>query len=106
MGRAVSCLDATLPPKTSQLLHAKYQKAKHALKCARVKLRKSASKEYREQYFNTIDTKEVNQQLGLAVPDLEPESQKPGVVVHDSEERRLIAAILCDQTPGLTEEAR
>jgi hypothetical protein len=36
-------------------LHAKYQKAKHALKCARVKLRKSASKEYREHCFNTID---------------------------------------------------
>src|SRR5271170_3170345 len=56
-------------------LHAKYQKAKHALKCARVKLRKSASKEYREQYFDTIDTKEVNQQLSLAVPD--PEVWKP-----------------------------
>jgi hypothetical protein len=87
-------------------LHAIYQKAKHALKCARVKLRKSASKEYREQYFNTIDTKEVNQQLGLAVPDLEPEGWKPGAMVHDSEERRLIAAMLCDQTPGLTEKAR
>jgi hypothetical protein len=87
-------------------LHAMYQKAKHALKCARVKLRKSASKEYREQYFNTIDTKEVNQQLGLAVPDLKPDGWKPEAVVHDSEERRLIAAMLCDQTPGLTEEAR
>jgi hypothetical protein len=87
-------------------LHAMYQKAKYALKCARVKLRKSASKEYQEEYFNTIDTKEVNQQLGLAVPGLEPESQKPEAVVHDSEERRLIAAMLCDQTPGLTEEAR
>jgi hypothetical protein len=28
------------------------------------------------------------------------------VVVYDSEERRLIAAMLCDQTPGFTEEAR
>jgi hypothetical protein len=28
------------------------------------------------------------------------------VVVHDSEERRLITIILRDQTPGLTEEAR
>jgi hypothetical protein len=40
------------------------------------------------------------------VPDLEPEGWKPGAVVHDSEERRLIAVMLCDQTPGLTEEAR
>jgi Protein of unknown function (DUF3435) len=87
-------------------LHTRYQKAKHALKCARVTLRKAASKEYREQYFNSIDTKEVNQQLGLASPDLEPQGSTPPVVVHDSEERRLIAEILCDQTPSLTEEAR
>ena len=87
-------------------LHARYQRARHALKCARVKLRKSASKEYREQYFDTIDTKEVNQQLGLAAPDPESEGWKPGVVVHDSEERRLIAAMLCEQTSGLTEETR
>jgi hypothetical protein len=76
------------------------------VKCARVKLRKSASKEYREVYFNTIDTKEVNLQLGLAVPDLEPEGRKPEAVVQDSEERRLIATMLCDQTPGLTEDRR
>jgi len=38
--------------------------------------------------------------------DLDLEGWKPGVVVHDSEEQRLIAAMLCDQTPGPTEEAR
>jgi hypothetical protein len=69
-------------------------------------LRKSAFKEYRKEYFNTIDIKEINKQLGLAVPDLEPEGWKPEAVMHDSEERRLIAAILCDQTPGLTEKVR
>jgi hypothetical protein len=87
-------------------LHAMYQKAKHALKYTRVKLRNSASKEYREQYFNTIDTKEINQQLGLSVPDPEPAVYTLRVVVHDTEKRRLIAAMLCDQTPDLTDEAR
>jgi hypothetical protein len=87
-------------------LHTIYQKTKYALKYAKIKLRKLASKEYREKYFNTIDTKEVNQQLGLAVPNLKSESQKSKTVVHNSEERRLIAAMLYDQTPSLTEEAR
>jgi hypothetical protein len=36
------------------------------------KKRNLASQEYREQYFNTIDNKEVNQQLNLARPDLGP----------------------------------
>jgi hypothetical protein len=35
-----------------------------------------------------------------------PEVWEPRAVVYDSEERRLIAAMLCDQTPGFTEEER
>jgi len=42
---------------------------------------KSASKEYREQYFNIIDTKEVNQQLSLAMLDLDLEGWKPGTKI-------------------------
>jgi hypothetical protein len=86
-------------------LHAIYQKAKYILKCARIKLRKSAFKKYREKYFNIIDIKKVKQ-LNLAVFNLKPESQKLKTIMHDSEKRRLIAAMLYDQTPGLTEKTR
>jgi hypothetical protein len=41
-------------------LYIRYQKAKYTLKYIRIKLRKSAFKEYREEYFNIIDIKEVN----------------------------------------------
>jgi hypothetical protein len=40
------------------------------------------------------------------VPNLEPEGRKPEAIIYDSEERRLITVMLCDQTPGLTEETR
>jgi hypothetical protein len=38
--------------------------------------------------------------------NLKSESQKLKAVMHNSEERRLIAIMLYDQTPGLIKEAR
>jgi hypothetical protein len=52
-------------------LHAAYQKVKRALKYTKIKLRNSASTTYRKQYFDIINIKEVNQQLGPTVPNLE-----------------------------------
>ena len=77
-------------------LYTVYQKVKHALTCARIEVCKAVFKKYWEQYFSSINIEEVNQQLGLAFFGLELQGSKSLVVVHDFEERRLIAEILCD----------
>ena len=46
-----------------------YKKARDALRSAKVKMRKSALKESREQFLNTIDTKEINDQLDDSLYD-------------------------------------
>jgi hypothetical protein len=46
-----------------------YRKARDALRSAKVKLRKLALKESREQFLNTIDTKEINDQLDDSLYD-------------------------------------
>lgn len=95
----------TIAKATGTEMYEMYKKARNALQCAKVKLRKSALKESREHFFNTIDTKEINDQLNDSLYNADRESWKPETVVHNSEERRYIAEFLCDQSSGLTEEA-
>ncbi len=47
-----------------------YKKAENALQCFKVKLRKTAVKKFCDQFFDTIDTHEINEQLDLSLLDL------------------------------------
>lgn len=47
-----------------------YKKAENALQCSKMKLRKTAIKKSCDQFFNIIDTYEINKQLNLSLLDL------------------------------------
>ncbi|KAI9776368.1 MAG: hypothetical protein M1816_005335, partial [Peltula sp. TS41687] len=80
------------------------QKAEAALRCSKVKLRNTAVKESREEFFNTVDTREVNKQLDSTLLGLDQEGWKPTKVEHAIEERRLVAKLLCEQPSDLTHQ--
>jgi Protein of unknown function (DUF3435) len=86
-------------------IHNLYQKAEADLRREKIRLRRSALQESRRQFFETIETKDVNEQLDLSKLDLDKESWKPEMVEHDLEERRRIAQMLCTEPSDLTEEA-
>ena len=87
-------------------LHELYLKANLQLKNEKNKLYSSAKKEFRQQFFDTIDTNEVNEQLNLSLLDLDRKDWKPEMVEHEMAERKQMADLFCYQTTGLTDEAK
>jgi len=87
-------------------LYEVYQEANLQLKNEKNKLRSSAKKESRKQFFDTIDTKEINEQLDLSILDLDRKDWKPGMVEHEMTERKQIADLVCYRTTGLTDEEK
>jgi Protein of unknown function (DUF3435) len=84
-------------------LYKTYQKAKGQFENAKIRLRRSTFKKSRQQFFDTIDTKEVNEQLSL--PLFDRQNWKPEVVLHRLEERRQVADLICRTTVELSDEA-
>ena len=52
------------------------------------KLYGSAKKGFRQQFFDTIDTQEVNEQLELSLLDLDRKDWKPDMVEYELAERK------------------
>jgi Protein of unknown function (DUF3435) len=86
-------------------IHKLYQKAEAGLRREKIRLRRSALQESRKQFFETVETKDVNEQLDPSLLNLDKESWKPEIMEHDLEERRRIAQMLCTEPSNLAEEA-
>lgn len=76
-------------------LHELYREADLRLKNEKNKLCSSAKREFRKQFFDTVDTKEVNEQLNLSLLDLDQKDWKPEMVEHEIVERKQIADLFC-----------
>ncbi|KAE8334283.1 hypothetical protein BDV24DRAFT_173079 [Aspergillus arachidicola] len=69
-------------------------KAEANLRCAKAKLKKEALNAARGEFFDTIDTKEINKQLDPSFIDIDDNEYHPESVVHKLEERRRIADLM------------
>ncbi len=74
-----------------------YKKAEDALQCFKVTLRKTAVKKSRDQFFDTIDTQEINEQLDMSLLDLNMTEWTPPKVEHCLTERKRVAELLCQE---------
>ena len=83
-----------------------YRKASLQLMNEKNKLCNSAKKASRQQFFDTIDTREVSEQLDLSLLGLEQKEWKPEMVEHEIGERKHIADMPRDRTTALTDEAK
>jgi hypothetical protein len=76
-------------------LYQMYKKASDALRCAKQKLVNSAKKCSRTQYFNTIDTIEINKQLEDHTQlGLDADEWTAPVVEHQLKERQEVASLI------------
>lgn len=87
-------------------MYQMYKNAEDALRSAKAKLRKSARKEARGRFFETIDTEEINKQLHPAFPDTEDCVWEPERVEHTLKERTLAAELLGEKTTDQTTQAQ
>ena len=87
-------------------LYQLYKKANDDFRCAKAKSLKNATTYTRQQFFDTIDTIEINKQLDLSLLDLNNDDWEPKRVEHDLEERRLVAGLICRSTFDLSEQAK
>ena len=69
-------------------IHGMYTEASRALQAFKVKLRRGAMKQSRDEFFDTIDTDEIDKQLDLSLLDLEEKDWKPQRVEHQLPERK------------------
>ncbi|KAE8397492.1 hypothetical protein BDV37DRAFT_291961 [Aspergillus pseudonomiae] len=79
-------------------------KADANLRCAKAKLKKEAFNAARGEFFDTIDTKEINKQLDPSFIDVDDNEYRPESVVHKLEERRRIAQMMKLPTKDLSEK--
>ena len=105
LSRDIRAEFGTIQKSKGTKIYEMYEKAEASLRCQKTKLRKSALQECGKQFFETIETKDVNKQLDISLLDPDEEGWKPKVVEHDLDERRYIAQMLCSEPSGLTEEA-
>lgn len=88
-----------------------FQKAEASLRCIKAKLRKSAKASSRQQFFDIVETKDINEQLNqsrlnLSLLDLEKEDWKPEMAEHQLDERKRVAELMCKENPDPTKEAK
>jgi hypothetical protein len=74
-----------------------YKEAGVALQCAKVKLRTATLKASRNEFFDSIDTQEINEQLDLSLLDLNATEWAPPKVEHCLTEQKRVAGLLCQQ---------
>ena len=87
-------------------LYQMYKKANNAFNCAKAKSLNAAKKSTRQQFFDTIDTIEINKQLEPSFLDLNEDDWQPEKVEHHLKERRLVAGLLCNSTFNLSDQAK
>ncbi|KIX09925.1 uncharacterized protein Z518_01006 [Rhinocladiella mackenziei CBS 650.93] len=68
-----------------------YKEVDRALRSAKMTALDSAKKASRQQFFDTISTIEINEQLDLSMLDLNEGDWEPKKVEHHLEERRVVA---------------
>ena len=78
-------------------------KAEASLRCAKAKLKKATFNTARDQFFNTINTKEINKQLNLSFLDIDDKDYHPEIIVHKLEEQRLVADLMRTLIKDLSE---
>lgn len=83
-----------------------YRKAELQLKNTKIELQASAKKKSRQQFFDTIDTQEVNEQLDPLLLGLERKDWKPKMVEHEIAERKHIADMRCKRSTDLVDSER
>lgn len=71
-----------------------YKKASNNLQCQKVKLRNTTTKKSRNQFFDTINTQEINEQLDLSLLDLDAAEWTTPKVEHCLEEQQRVARLL------------
>ncbi len=79
-------------------IHDLYKEARDALQCTKVKLRTATLKESRNEFFDTIDTQEINKQLDLSLLDLNSTEWTPPKVEHCLTERKRVAELLSQKS--------
>lgn len=87
-------------------IYRMYKKANDAFHAARIRLRRLAKKNVRQHFFDTINTREINEQLDLSLLDLNKEDWEPKKVEHRLEERRHVAELICKETSDLSNQAK
>ncbi|KAH6666137.1 hypothetical protein B0J14DRAFT_643409 [Halenospora varia] len=76
-----------------------------SVEARRVKLRRGEVKKSRDEFFDTIDTDEIDKQLDLSLLDLEEKHWKPKAVEHILPERKRVAELICERPADSTKEA-
>lgn len=85
-------------------IYQMYKEADRAFRSAKMTALKAAKKAVRQQFFDTISTIEINKQLDLSMLDLEEGDWVPEKVEHRLEERRMVAALICQDTSELSDQ--
>lgn len=88
--------------KTYQL----YKHADDALRCAKAKMRRLAQKETRQEFFESINVREIRTQLDPSFLDLEDCSWQQKQVEHVLAERGLVADLLCGDNTYKTDRVQ
>jgi hypothetical protein len=86
-------------------LYQLYKQASNNLQSAKTKTLRLAKKNTRQEFFNTINTIEINKQLDPTFLDLGDDWQPPKVE-HSLAERQIVADLMCKSTFGLSDEAK
>lgn len=86
-------------------IHEAYSQACAALQAVKINLRRGAMKKCRDDFFDTIDTDEIDKQLDLSLLNLEEKDWKPEEVKHKVPERTRVAELICARPVDSTEEA-
>lgn len=79
-----------------------YKTSDRELRCAKAKMLKSAKEVAQQQFFDTINTIEINRQLDLSLLDLNKDDWKPKRLEHNLEERKIIVDLICKNTYGMS----
>jgi hypothetical protein len=75
-----------------------YKKASNDLQCTKIRVRNAAFKQFRDQFFDTVETDDVNEQLDLSLLDLKETEWTPPKVDHCLDERRHVVNLLSQQS--------
>jgi hypothetical protein len=87
---------------TGSKMYELYKQANADLESTKKSLKRSKLKESRIEFFNRIETDDARRQLGVSALDLKQEDWKPTEVEHALQERKRVAALLCNPPSNLT----
>ena len=105
LSRDVRAEFGTVKKSEGTKIYEMYQNAEANLLRQKVKLRRSAFKESRGKFFETIETRDINERLDLSLLELDPEGLEPEIVERELMERKHISGLMCNEPSHLNEEA-